>query len=363
MPASAFAAYHRIVAGDLDPPDWPVHGAGDASDEGQARKELADELGSMAVSVGKHCADLVCGWRDAAAAAVARRKRREEGRELLRVCMRAWHEVSEGVRAFAAEFDQAFARGECTLARRLVFATRAPREATHRWPEEDWSVAFMLEWMRLVRAGTVRQARRRSPAWLAARARWQNELSDAMRAPPRQDAAADDRDARASDVARRRQLGKEKDAQQAQAKRQRREEAAAAVARVGAGSSGDDRGAPAQRSVPPGRAPNGEGDEVAVAAHGAAGSYGRDARLEGGAANDAAACDECTGFDEPERFSDGDDGPSGDLGPARSRRVRTDGVLRLRPAALAALRVALTRCDGHGDDLRLAHARLARGVG
>ena len=87
-----------------------------------------------------------------------------------------------------------------------------------------------------------------------------------MRTPWRQDAAADGRDARASDVARRRQLGKEKDAQQAQAKRQRREGTAAAMAHVGAGSSGDDRGAPAQHSEPPGRAPDGVGGEVAVAA-------------------------------------------------------------------------------------------------
>ena len=72
MPESAFSAYHRVVAGDLDPPDWPVHGEGVASQEGQARKELADELGSMAIEVGIQCSCLVNGWRDAAAAEVAR---------------------------------------------------------------------------------------------------------------------------------------------------------------------------------------------------------------------------------------------------------------------------------------------------
>ena len=35
--------------------------------------------------------------------------------------MRAWREVCDGVRPFSAEFDQAFSRGTCSLARRVAF--------------------------------------------------------------------------------------------------------------------------------------------------------------------------------------------------------------------------------------------------
>ena len=313
MAGSAFAAYHRIVAGDLDPPDWPVRGASDASDEGRARKELADELGPMAISVGQHCADLVFGWRDAAAAEVARRQRREQGRELVRLCMRAWREVCDGVRPFTAEFDQAFSRGTCSLARRVAFVP--PGEGASRWPAGVWPAVFVLEWMRLVRAGTVRRARRRSPAWLEARVRWQHALSDAMRAPWQQGDAAGDRDARAVDVARRRQLGREKDEQRAQAKRLRRAAAAAPASAPGHPSDGD--GGPAAAPVP---------------------ACSKRVRADAG----------CP--------SDGDDGPAGG-----SKRVRTDAVLRLRPSALAALRVALAGAPPEG--LCAADARRARGVG
>ena len=88
----------------------------------------------------------------------------------MRVCLRAWREVADGVQAGAAAFEQRWRREEdCALARRLVIGSAAQQ----RWGEAEWLAARrVLTWMRLVRAGAVHRARSQNPAWRAARANW-----------------------------------------------------------------------------------------------------------------------------------------------------------------------------------------------
>ena len=229
-PASEWTAYHRVVGGDLEPADWPIAAPGSTGrEEAQARGELAKEMAAWALLVGLGCEDLRCGWREAAAREVERRERRAAARELLRVCMRAWREVADGPRAFAAQYQQARTRaheghGDCALARRLAFggtrwisvgrarpatgraldvraapaailsAVRTSRVVSTRawlaaglapvqpdshvcvqgvyyvpdaprWHDNGWAGQFVLVYMRLVRAGVVRAQRKRSAQW------------------------------------------------------------------------------------------------------------------------------------------------------------------------------------------------------
>ena len=103
--------------------------------------------------------------------AVAWRERREAGRDMhLRLCLRAWREVADGVPANRAKFAQQWRRGEdCALARRLHISDRAMQQ----WGEVEWLAARrVLTWMRLVRAGAVHRKRTRCADWQTARARW-----------------------------------------------------------------------------------------------------------------------------------------------------------------------------------------------
>ena len=93
----------------------------------------------------------------------------ESRREWLRVCMRAWREVGDQVRAGTAAWEQRWARtmndgsAECALARRLTL----PEGPCILWGETGWCVRVMLAYMRLVRAGKVRAKREQSAPWHA----------------------------------------------------------------------------------------------------------------------------------------------------------------------------------------------------
>ena len=84
---------------------------------------------------------------------------------LLRLCVRAWREVADGIPANSAKFAQQWRRGEdCALARRLRISERA----LQRWGEVEWLAARrVLTWMRLVRAGAVHRERERCAAGLS----------------------------------------------------------------------------------------------------------------------------------------------------------------------------------------------------
>ena len=146
-------------------------GDGDAHAAASEREVLARRLAECIVEgVGMSCAHMQRGWRDTSRPVVEWRERREAGRGLMRVCLRAWREVADGVQAGAAAFEQRWRREEdCALARRLVIGSAAQQ----RWGEAEWLAARrVLTWMRLVRAGAVHRARSQNPAWRAARANW-----------------------------------------------------------------------------------------------------------------------------------------------------------------------------------------------
>ena len=97
-PEDEWRAYQRVVAGDLDRPDWPM-GDGDAHAAASEREVLARRLAECIVEgVGMSCAHMQRGWRDASRPVVEWRERREAGRGLMRVCLRAWREMADGAR-------------------------------------------------------------------------------------------------------------------------------------------------------------------------------------------------------------------------------------------------------------------------
>ena len=104
------------------------------------------------------------GWRDEAAPRVARRQRWEASRGIMRVIMRAWKEVSDGVRAGTAKWEMRWCQEHTAMmARRLTFGPRSSDWTT----EKGWRMRMLFAWQRLVRGGTVHARRKRSPPWIA----------------------------------------------------------------------------------------------------------------------------------------------------------------------------------------------------
>ena len=65
QPERGWHAYLRVVAGDLERPDWPM-GDGDARTATAERDELAATLAKCVVDgVGVSCTNMQQGWRDA----------------------------------------------------------------------------------------------------------------------------------------------------------------------------------------------------------------------------------------------------------------------------------------------------------
>ena len=181
-----FGAYQAVVAGDLPRVDWPLAQGTDAEQLTRAREELAGVLAPCAIAVGAECEDMRRQWHAATRREVARRDERDANRDWLRLCMRAWREVADGVPAGAAAFDQRWARGEgcgppprevdafrswargvdCALARRV----RGGKDGERKWSEVTWLWARrVLTWQRLIRAGSVHRRRQLNPAWQAKR--------------------------------------------------------------------------------------------------------------------------------------------------------------------------------------------------
>ena len=352
-------------------------------------------MAAWALQVGLGCEDLRCGWRDAAAREVERRERRAAARELLRVCMRAWREVADGPRAFAAQYQQARARaheghGDCALARRLAFggtrwisvgrARRATGRAldvraapaailsavrtsrvvstrawlaaglapvqpdSHvcvqgiyyvpdapRWHDNGWAGQFVLAYMRLVRAGTVRAQRKRSAQW--------REVQAARHRREANVTSAQEHDARVARWAqqRRQQQDSQRDARHARA-------AAQPPALPPA--------QPQQRGNTRSQQPRGShSGGVEAAAHDA------DATVD---LSVSGACifraHECINICEINDCGDNDVLLSNPQPPSRTRR--TDGVLCLTPRARGSMRAWFG-----GEGTRLANARRARGDG
>ena len=109
---------------------------------------------------------------------VARREACEAGREVLRLCVRAWRECADGVRARAAAWEQRWERagrgsGECALAARLHISDGSLERL---WGDERGFMLLVLAYMRLVRADNVMARRKRHAVWWARRATyWRGE--------------------------------------------------------------------------------------------------------------------------------------------------------------------------------------------
>ena len=100
----------RLVSGDLDAPDWQLSAGGDGEHEQRSRDELAEKLAKMVVAVGAWPIGAQARWRAASAREVAWREGVEESRGVLRLCLRAWRELTDGVRAGAAAWEQRWQR-------------------------------------------------------------------------------------------------------------------------------------------------------------------------------------------------------------------------------------------------------------
>ena len=98
-------------------------------------------------------------------AEVAQRERMDTGRGMLRLIIRAWREVTDGIRAGAAKWDQRWTATEIgsPLARRLAFQRHTMEDGT----DVGWRMQAILTWMRLIRADKVKQIRCRSDTWRA----------------------------------------------------------------------------------------------------------------------------------------------------------------------------------------------------
>ena len=166
-PAEQWGQYARVLSADVEGPDWALTDGSRANEERLARKELAEALAGQISAVG-NCVDAArLEWIRVSAGTVAWREQLEAGREFLRLCMRAWREVRDGVRARAAKWEQRWQRAEegsadCMLARRLEIQ----EGAAQRWhAAEAWAARAVLTYMRLVRASTVSAARKQSSLW------------------------------------------------------------------------------------------------------------------------------------------------------------------------------------------------------
>ena len=91
---------------------------------------------------------------------------------MLRLVLRAWREVRDGVQAGTAKWEARWEHdaAECALARRVRFSPSGDDDTAQVtqeafFGEAAWQLRVLLAFMRLVRAGPVADARRRSPTW------------------------------------------------------------------------------------------------------------------------------------------------------------------------------------------------------
>ena len=331
--------------------------------------------------------------------------RGEAGRELLRVCVRAWREVADGALAGAARWAQRWQRaGDCALGRRLTFRT-FPAGSGHGtrctcdacagvprsgWQADAWPAVAVLTWLRLVRAGNAWLRRRRARVRATVtRAWWQEQQRTTDRAPRVSTAPEAARDSRAAarPCARQQQLQRLGQASWAKhpcsggcrgnCHAQEQQHADQAATRTEEGDARGQHEQPGASTLPM---------ECAAADDDATHDHDGDT-TPGGTKRPGAGTTDGTS-DEASASSDGGDGGDdsddsesggathvgrkrrrdgglpgthtlGNSGAALARRTRrTDGVLQLRAPARLSLRERLA--DG---DARLRHARRRRGDG
>lgn len=167
--------YNRVVAADLNAPRWLEHS--DGTEGERQRAKLTAELAELAIELGEVIQDTKAEWQEAAAKELRWRENgRDGGYERARVMLRAWRELTDGIPAHAAKFDQRWeaaqpvtrgasggrvdtANGDCRLAARLIFTGKGSDE------DDTFCINMVLGWMRLVRAEAIKAQRRLSQQW------------------------------------------------------------------------------------------------------------------------------------------------------------------------------------------------------
>jgi len=207
---AGWQALRSVLAYHIPRPDWSTceRDATDRMSGGSAVLPSHALLEPLA-QANAAAAAIRDAWKARARRELARREAMEAGRDVARVILRAWREVTDGIRAGAARWEQDWAAGSevsarapargangragggaggcarCVLARRLEFGEGAGT----LYAEVGWPVRVMLAWQRLVRAGKIRRLRmRRGSAWLEGEAA---RIAAGLRGLPTQ-AAADE---------------------------------------------------------------------------------------------------------------------------------------------------------------------------
>ena len=180
-------AMRRVLAWDIPPPEWRLGEGGES--ERVARGELVSAVarGLSAVSAGAY--SMRSEWARKGRKEYERRTGVSEMSEVLRVMIRAWRELADGVRAGAAQWDGRWKMGKGYLLARRLSEGRAIRvrgedgrmmtdrdgepvefeidmvmEAGSQYAGEGGTwMRWVLAWMRLVRAG--KYSRRRWEGW------------------------------------------------------------------------------------------------------------------------------------------------------------------------------------------------------
>jgi len=159
-PRESWEAMRAVLSYNLPKPDWEEGLAGEGT---PLTKCVLVALGG----VNRNMEELKTAWCTGTAPEVKRRERFENGRGTLRTILRAWREVTDGVPANAAKWDQRWKEAEsdvggCKLAMRVRFQEG---DGVKYYAEEAWLARLLLTWMRLCRAGKVAVARRGSAKW------------------------------------------------------------------------------------------------------------------------------------------------------------------------------------------------------
>ena len=163
--AQGWEALHTMLACNVPNPRWAAPGGLTPEEEREHNKlldvSLTEEWGALLSAA----EDVRICWRDMTRAVVDTRERMDSGRGMMRLIVRAWREVTDGIRAGAAKWEQRWAATEMgnPLARRLQFHDTV----SHYGTEVGWRMRAVFTWMRIVRAAKVQQARRRSSTWRA----------------------------------------------------------------------------------------------------------------------------------------------------------------------------------------------------
>ena len=158
-------ALRDMLACNVPNPRWAVPG-------GLTTQQQREHTALINASIVEVWGDLLraaenvrIAWRNMTRHTVLDRERLEAGRGMLRLIIRSWREVTDGVRAGAARWAQRWAASDIgnPLARRLCFNYTTSYYGT----EAGWRVRAVLTWLRIVRAEKVRRQRRRSDTWRA----------------------------------------------------------------------------------------------------------------------------------------------------------------------------------------------------